>query len=268
MTQRFYDPAHRRLVYVNEGASPEFWDHHWRNAVDTERASKGASAQECVKVVREFAGPPKGAILEAGCGSGGPLLALHRLGYDVTGLDFAAETIKGLNESYPELKAIKGDVRRLEFADDSFDAYYSGGVIEHFWDGYEPIVRECHRVLKPGGFGFFTFPSMSPLRAVKARLGAYAALENPVDEPEKFYQFALPALSVVTALRACGFEILRVRARNGTKGVADEAPALASLLNIQTHLAAKVARRITSYLAPWCGHSTLIVARKAGPSPA
>jgi SAM-dependent methyltransferase len=42
------------------------------------------------------------------------------------------------------------DVRSLPFADDSFDAIYSMGTIEHF-DESEAAVREMARVLKPDG---------------------------------------------------------------------------------------------------------------------
>jgi predicted SAM-dependent methyltransferase len=42
--------------------------------------------------------------------------------------------------------------RRLGWADDSADAVYMGEVLEHFTreDG-EKLLRECHRVLRPGG---------------------------------------------------------------------------------------------------------------------
>lgn len=51
-----------------------------------------------------------------------------------------------------------GDVRDLPFADDSFDAIYSMGTIEHF-DETEKAVREMARVLKPGGRAIVGVPN-------------------------------------------------------------------------------------------------------------
>lgn len=44
------------------------------------------------------------------------------------------------------------DVRKLQFADGFFDGYWSLGVIEYFWEGYNEIVNEVKRVIKPGMF--------------------------------------------------------------------------------------------------------------------
>jgi len=56
------------------------------------------------------------------------------------------------------LKGAVGDVRALPFADDSFDAIYSMGTIEHF-DETEHAVEEMARVLKPGGRAIVGVPN-------------------------------------------------------------------------------------------------------------
>ena len=50
-----------------------------------------------------------------------------------------------------------GDALRLPLADDSVDASISISVIEHVHDPYQ-MVREWHRVLKPGGRAFAWVP--------------------------------------------------------------------------------------------------------------
>lgn len=49
-------------------------------------------------------------------------------------------------------------MRSLPFRDDSFDAIYSMGTIEHF-DETEQAVREMRRVLKPGGRAIIGVPN-------------------------------------------------------------------------------------------------------------
>ena len=56
------------------------------------------------------------------------------------------------------LRCAASDVRALPFADDSFDAIYSMGTIEHF-DETEQAVDEIARVLKPGGRAIVGVPN-------------------------------------------------------------------------------------------------------------
>ena len=56
------------------------------------------------------------------------------------------------------LTAALGDVRELPFCDDSFDAIYSMGTIEHFAET-ERAVSEMARVLKPGGCAIVGVPN-------------------------------------------------------------------------------------------------------------
>jgi SAM-dependent methyltransferase len=56
------------------------------------------------------------------------------------------------------LQSAVGDVRDLPFRDDSFDAIYSMGTIEHF-DETARAVAEMTRVLKPGGRAIIGVPN-------------------------------------------------------------------------------------------------------------
>lgn len=73
-------------------------------------------------------------------------------GADVFGIDISEPTLRQAHEGFAPgaLKASLADVRRLPFADESFDIIYSMGTVEHF-DESEEAVAEMARVLKPGG---------------------------------------------------------------------------------------------------------------------
>ena len=73
------------------------------------------------------------------------------------------------------------DVRNLNFDDGFFDGYWSLGVIEHFYEGYERIIKEVNRVIKRNGFVFLTFPSLSFLRKFKSKWGLYVDYHESIN---------------------------------------------------------------------------------------
>ena len=173
---------------------------------------------------------PKGAkVLDAGCGLARTVFGLQQAGFEAYGIDFAPETIAQINRLAPQLRVSLGDVRSMpQFAEGFFDAVWSLGVVEHFYEGYESIVRETARVLRRGGLAFVTVPSMSPLRRLKAGLGAYPPWNGA--SVAGFYQFVLAPEDIVRDFTAGGFKFLRSKPRGGTLGLKDEARVLRSLL--------------------------------------
>jgi len=70
------------------------------------------------------------------------------------GIDISEPTVTQARAAFDAeggaLQSAVGDVRDLPFRDESFDAIYSMGTIEHF-DETERAVEEMARVLRPGG---------------------------------------------------------------------------------------------------------------------
>ncbi len=261
---RYYDSLNNRLVYCEQVASPDFWDSHWR-AADFEKAIRSGS-RFVTRWTRQYL-PAGSRVLEGGCGRGQNVYALRQAGYGAFGVDFAYETVSLVNRYAPELDVRKGDVRNLPFEDGFFDGYWSLGVIEHFYQGYGPILREMARVLRGGGYLFLTFPRMSFLRKMKAQLGHYPVMPVAFDpEGSHFYQFALDTENVIDALKLAGFRLIAETGYAGLKGFKDEAgplkPFLQRIYN-SSSLGARMIKVVAeSLLNPWCGHSALLVLRK------
>ena len=97
-------------------------------------------------------------VLEVGCGAGVDLARFARGGAHVTGVDLTSSAI-GLAKSNFEQQALQGELfvadgEHLPFPDDFFDLVYAHGVVQYTADPAR-LVRECRRVLKPGGDAIF-----------------------------------------------------------------------------------------------------------------
>jgi SAM-dependent methyltransferase len=81
-------------------------------------------------------------------------------GANAFGIDISPPTVKRARAAFDgtPLHGAVADVRDLPFDDDSFDAVYSMGTIEHFLD-YERAVAEMARVLRPGGRAIVGVPN-------------------------------------------------------------------------------------------------------------
>lgn len=229
ISARLLDRRSGQLVYLGASATPELWDGLWsldREAVGAATAPS-PSADSLAKFTQRFIGPEDGPVVEGGCGTGQFVAALDRSGFRAIGIDFAPATVRALNAFAPHLDVRLGDLRSIDLPDASVAGYWSLGVIEHFWDGYEPLAREMSRVLKDGGFLFCSFPYMSPLRRAKARLGLYPTCEF-TDEPSGFYQFALRHDLVIRRMSAFGFDFVESQSSSAIKGVLGECGTLSS----------------------------------------
>lgn len=98
--------------------------------------------------VRGLSAIPSGRLFDVGCGSGDWLLTMRRLGWNVAGNDFDANATKVGSER--GLSIGLGSLEDQKLPDNSFDAITLSHVIEHVPDPVQTL-RECFRVLKPGG---------------------------------------------------------------------------------------------------------------------
>lgn len=264
--KKFVDYKNNRLVFLQENATPEFWDKQWHDEKLKKYVKSFTKERFIIPTTQKYL--ERGAlILEGGCGKGQFVYALQENGYKAYGVDFAKSTITKLQELFPTIPFQYGDVRALPYNDDFFDGYWSLGVIEHFPGGYETILSEISRVLRPGGYLFLTFPHMSLLRRWKVGRQKYPDIIHIENWKDSFYQFALDEERVKNHLKKYGLEVVKKVPFEGLKGLKDEVSgftkAILTFFYANENTLVKVLRHfLTRLLAPFSSHAILLVVRK------
>jgi SAM-dependent methyltransferase len=158
--------------------------------------------------------PSSMRVLDCGCGNGASAEYVAEAGFDAFGIDLASFRVEQWTErvKLPRVSLLAADSTRLPFADGSFDAVLSCGMIEHigvsegctpdYWVKPLPnqaalrqdFLAESMRVLKPDGVLFVDHPNgRFPIDFWHGDHRARPRLHSPREE-------FLPNFSVVAAL--------------------------------------------------------------------
>jgi 2-polyprenyl-3-methyl-5-hydroxy-6-metoxy-1,4-benzoquinol methylase len=102
-----------------------------------------------------------GRILDVGCGNGAFLARAAAAGWKATGVDFDLEAVEAAKLNV-DVEAYAGSIMDQRFPAASFDAITMDNVIEHLPNPIE-TVRECARLLRPGGRLVIMTPNIGSL---------------------------------------------------------------------------------------------------------
>jgi len=254
---KLYDKKRERLIEIKKGATAEFWEKHWQT-------KDGGKASWLVRKITKRFIRPSGRVLDAGCGDGRNVRGFEQWGFEGYGVDFAVETIERVKKIFPKLRLSCQDVRELDFPSEYFDGYWSLGVIEHFWEGYDEILKEAGRVLRKDGYLFVTFPWISPLRWLRIYVGIYLLYSSIYSTD--FYQFILTQGSVVKNAEKCGFKLVKSEGYDAIKGIKDEVsvlrPFLQKMYDRKDVFSRSIRYALSFLLKGVAGHMRLCVFRK------
>ncbi len=132
------------------------------------------------KVLEIFASfPIRGELLEVPAGEGALAWQLFKLGYKVTAGDIDPRFFK-----VEPIRCISVDLNRpFPVEDARFDFISCVEGIEHLQDQFQ-FVRECHRILKPGGFLVLSTPNILNLASRLKYLlsGFFSLVPRPINE--------------------------------------------------------------------------------------
>lgn len=137
-------------------------------------------------------GPRGNRLLDVGCGKGDLLAVLMHRGWNGEGLEVDAEAAASARIQLG-LKVHEGELESQRFPDHTFDAITMNHVIEHVHDPIS-LIRECLRVLKPGGRMVLATPNVRSL--AHGRFGRNCSLLDP---PRHLHLFTKINLKECTA---------------------------------------------------------------------
>jgi SAM-dependent methyltransferase len=96
--------------------------------------------------------PPRGRVLDVGCGLGTETGYLASAGWQAAGIDLSETALARAAAGYGDAAFLRADVRRLPFQPHCFDAAVDRGCFHYLPPGDRlRYAGELGRVLRPGG---------------------------------------------------------------------------------------------------------------------
>lgn len=143
-----------------------------------------------------------GKLLDIGCGNGQFLSRMQGFGWQVFGVEPDGQAAKIAREKFG-ISIYEGTLEEVDFHDDTFDTITMSHVIEHLPDPINTL-RECYRVLKPGGQLVITTPN---IKSLGHRL--FRESWRGFEVPRHLFLFSLYSLR--TCAERLGFKVLKLR---------------------------------------------------------
>ena len=154
-------------------------------------------------------------VLDVGCGGGILSDSMARKGAAVTGIDLASKALRvarlhALEAQTPNIQYREISVEALaQEAPASFDTVTCMEMLEHVPDP-QSVVTACARLVKPGGWVFFSTINRNPKAFTLAILGAEYLLKMLPRGTHEYAKFIRPS-ELAAACRNAGLDVLQMR---------------------------------------------------------
>lgn len=257
-----FDKKQNRLVFLKTAADQNYWEGQWDPLINETIIRKGNRfvTNETKACLQE-----KSKVLDAGCGIAATVYGLNSAGFTASGIDYAENTISAVKKIIPALNLLVGDVRQLPFSDESLDGIWSLGVIEHFYEGFDSIISEANRVLKPGGYLFLTTPIISLTKSFKIKWGMIKEYDEAKSRND-FFQFAFRNEWLTKQDCFENFNLTKIKKISGALGFSEDFPELCRFLKLSPSNKSTIARAywraFDSLLTPFSFHMRFYRFRK------
>jgi len=111
----------------------------------------------------------EGRLLDVGTGFGFFLVEMKKRGWEAAGVEISQRAIDYAREALG-LTILRGPLEKAAFPDNDFDAVTAFYVVEHLSHPMA-FLRECRRILKPGGLLLLRYPHTTPIKNLLRFLG-------------------------------------------------------------------------------------------------
>lgn len=194
---------YRRAPGATYEPDQAYWEENWRG-IDEPSLRRTLRATDHLGVHGSFFQrhlPPGARILEAGCGTALWVRRLNCRTYRAAGLDYALKSLARSKRLVPNLPLVAGDLKKVPFGDNHFDVYLSFGVLEHFIEGPDALLKEAFRVIKPSGIILASAPYENALRRRIKGMERKEAEERGY----RFHQYYYSVPELQNEIRRAGF---------------------------------------------------------------
>ena len=183
----------------------KFWTERWQKQSIDKLVNNKIEKEAEYPILNNYLKrlPKKSRVLDGGCGMGQWTTYYSSKGLKTTGLDISRETIKRLQSKFPDEDFVTGDIRKMKFKSNSFDAYFSWGTFEHFESGLDECFIEAKRVLKNKGWLIITVPYYNARLRIKDSFN----FGNKSKAKTRFYQWRLTKPELRHELERHGFKV-------------------------------------------------------------
>lgn len=153
--------------YIERGVSREYpLFSYWVEATGPATYQAGERIARELSALTSLQGK---LVLDVGCGFGGAISILDRMGARCVGIDMSQEELalcrKRLLLHGVATNVLCADAYNMPFSNECFDIVICTEVLEHVKDK-NALIAEMSRVLKKGGLLYLSFPNLLSLRNV------------------------------------------------------------------------------------------------------
>lgn len=145
-------------------------------------------------------GVRRGAILDLGCGRGLFLRIMERVGFVAWGTELDESSARAARQRGVQVRT--GPLAGCDFDAGQFDVITAWQVFEHFRDP-DAVLRECHRILRPGGALIMSMPNIESWQARWAGASWFH-----LDMPRHLFHYSPDTIKAMLA--AQGFRLERI----------------------------------------------------------
>ena len=124
-------------------------------------------ARRAVRLYLDRVPPPGGSVLDLACGAGRHLRELLSAGVHAVGLDLSITMLERAREESPKAQLVRGDMRRLPFADHGFaglTSFFTSFGYFSTADQDRMAAEEMRRVMRQGGSFMLDFLNADRVR--------------------------------------------------------------------------------------------------------